>query len=226
MLRLALLLCALVAWAMPAPADEHLIAIDVLLIPDCKMMDVAGAWNAKMREQTPEGFELDETHRPHVTLLQRHITKEDLGAILKAVADLRGAYRVGDLTLTADGLYHIPSGDIGLAGLTIAQSEELDKLQAAVIGAVNPYDAGAGDQSAYVPDPGGTPFNPYLFDYVETFVPAQSGANFNPHVTIGLAPRTWLEEIESLPFNPFEFGVTDIAVYQLGNFGTASLRLD
>jgi hypothetical protein len=65
-----------------------------------------------------------------------------------------------------------------------------------------------------------------LFKYVETFVPNQTGEKFNPHVTIGIAPLGWLEEREKQPFSSFTFGAKGIAVYQLGNFGTASRRLD
>lgn len=150
MLTAILALCAFAIATMPAIAEEDLIAIDVLLIPDEKMMEVSAAWNAKMREQTPEGFELDETHQPHITLIQRHIAKKDLDAVLKAVAELRKKYGVEDLSMTANGLYHIPTGDEGLAGITIELSQQLRDLQAAVIGAVNQFDAGAGDQSAYV----------------------------------------------------------------------------
>jgi hypothetical protein len=91
---------------------------------------------------------------------------------------------------------------------------------------VNPYDAGAADEAAYAPDPTNTPFDDLLFQYVETFVPAQTGEDFNPHVTIGLAPQAWLEEVEAAPFDSFKFGAADLAVYQLGNFGTAAVRLD
>ena len=56
--------------------------------------------------------------------------------------------------------------------------------------------------------------------------PPRVGDDFNPHVTIGLAPGSWLEEVEPRPFDGFEFGAPDIAVHQLGDFGTASVRLD
>ncbi len=209
-------------------ADESgndLIAIDILLEPDQTMLDRAAEWNAKMRELTPDGFELDESHRPHITLLQRHIREDDLDAVLAALDEIRATVDLDSLTMTANGLYHIPSGELGLAGITIEPTEELVALQRAVIEAVNSYDAGAADEEAYVPDLTGTPFDPFLFEYVETFVPKQTGPNFNPHVTIGLAPQNWLVEQEQRKFDNFEFGADGVAVYQLGNFGTASKRL-
>lgn len=126
----------------------------------------------------------------------------------------------------ATGLYHIPSGDVGLAGIVIEPSEELLAIQEAVIAAVDRFAHSDGGEAAFVPDPTGTPFDPYLFEYVQSFVPEQTGVNFNPHVSIGVAPLDWLEDVEAQPFEPFTFGAVGIATYQLGNFGTAAARLD
>ena len=223
---LAVTCLGLVACSPPSGTSEpELIAIDVLLEPDQAMLDQASAWNARMREMTPEGFELDETHQPHITLIQRHIRADDLDEVLAEVERIAERTDLGSLGMVANGLYHIPAGELGLAGITIEPSDALLGLQQAVIDAVNQFDAGAADEGAYVPDPSGTPFDPLLFEYVQTFVPNQTGPQFNPHVTIGLAPRSWLIEQEQRPFERFEFGATGIAVFQLGNFGTASKRL-
>lgn len=207
-------------------AQSELIAIDVLIQPDQKMMTEAARWNSLMREQTPEGFELDEEHAPHITLIQLFIDKTDLPKVLAAVETVNSKLELGSLEMTATGLYHIPSGKIGLAGIVVEPSEQLQELQRAIISAVDVYARQGGDQSAFVPDKSGTPFDPLLFKYVETFVPNQTGDNFNPHVTIGVAPLEWLKELEKKPFNKFTFGAKGLGIYQLGNFGTASKRLD
>ena len=49
------------------------------LQPDGKMLEEAANWNARMREQSPEGFELDEQHAPHITLIQRFIADSESG---------------------------------------------------------------------------------------------------------------------------------------------------
>jgi hypothetical protein len=41
-----------------------------------------------------------------------------------------------------------------------------------------------------------------------------------------VAPLDWFKELEKKPFEKFTFGAKGIATYQLGNFGTASKRLD
>jgi 2'-5' RNA ligase len=214
------------ALAGPAAASDRLVAIDVLLEPDATMVSAAEAWNARLREQSPEGFELDATHRPHITLLQQYVAEADLDAVLAAVGEVAARHDVDTLKLTAIGLYHIPTGEIGLQGIAIEPSPQLLALQADVVETLAPYRQSGGDQAAFVPDPTGTPFDPLLFKYVETFVPAQTAEKYNPHVTTGIAPLAWLEAREAEAFKPFTFGVDRIATYQLGNFGTASRKLD
>ena len=210
----------------PGSTNDELIAIDVLIIPDQKMMAESEKWNTLMREQTPEGFELDEEHAPHVTLIQRFVSKSDIPKILDAVEGVKAKFDVTQFEMVSTGLYHIPIDTTGLAGIVIEPSEELLSLQEAVIAAVNPYAKEGGGESAFVPDKSGTPFDPLLFKYIETFVPHQAGEKFNPHVTIGIAPITWLEDLEKKPFEQFTSSGVGIATYQLGNFGTASKRLD
>ena len=221
-----LLIAAFVISASPALGQSDLIAIDVLIQPDPKMMEEAERWNALMREQSPKGFELDEEHAPHVTLIQRFIAKSDLPKVLAAVDEVKSKFDISSLEMTATGLYHIPTGKNGLAGIVIEPTEQLHALQEAVIEAVDVYARKGGGKSAFVPDKSGTAFDPILFEYVDTFVPHQTGEKFNPHVTIGVAPLDWLKELEKKPFEKFTFGATGIATYQLGNFGTASKRLD
>ena len=228
MLR-ALYIAAIAALALSAPpafSRGDLIAIDVLIQPDATMLAEAGRWNARLREQSPAGFELDAEHAPHITLIQRFVAKADLPKVLAAVDKVKSKYKSSKLKMTATGLYHIPTGQSGLAGIVIKPTRQLHALQQAVVHAVNVYAKSGGDASAFVPDKSGAPFDPLLFKYVETFVPEQTGKKFNPHVTIGVAPLEWLKAEEKKPFEKFAFGAQGIAVYQLGNFGTASRRLD
>ncbi len=221
------LLACLITVSVPAwTAQTELIAIDVLIQPDQRMMTEAARWNSLMREQTPEGFELDEAHAPHITLIQLFIAKNDLPKVLAAVETVKSQFDLSNFEMTANGLYHIPSGEIGLAGIVVEPTEQLHALQQAIISAVDVYARQGGNRPAFVPDRSGTPFDPLLFKYVETFVPDQTGDKFNPHVTIGVAPLGWLEELEKKPFKNFSFGANGLATYQLGNFGTASKRLD
>jgi hypothetical protein len=207
------------------PGDA-LIAVDVLLQPGPRMVAEARRWNAAMREQLPAGFSLDEEHAPHVTLLQQFIARADVPRMLAGVADARARCDVAGLRLAANGLYHVAIGGIGLAGIVIEPTEPLLALQRIVIEAVGGLARKGGGETAFVPDTSGAPFDPLLFAFVETYAARRAGERFNPHVTVGQAPLGWLEELEARPFERFTFDVTGIATYQMGNFGTASRRLD
>ncbi|HCE3235103.1 TPA: hypothetical protein NG565_002574 [Vibrio parahaemolyticus] len=206
--------------------SDELIAIDVLLLPDEKMIAESEALNSLMREQTPQGFELDSEHTPHITLVQSFIRKSNLPKVIKEVKNIKNQFNIYDINMKASGMYHIPSDQIGLSGIVIDPNEKLLNLQQAVINGIHPYSQVGGGQLAFVEDKSGAEFDPFLFKYVQTFVPKQTGDNFNPHVTVGVAPLKWLEELEKKPFKSFSFKAKEIAVYQLGNFGTASKRLD
>ena len=152
--------------------------------------------------------------------------RSDLPKVLAAVDGVRSAFDVNGLEMTATGLYHIPVDEVGLAGIVVEPSEQLRALQRAVIEAVDVYAQTGGRESAFVPDESGTPFASFMFEYVESFAPRQTGEHFRPHVTIGVAPLLWLEDLEKKPFEKFTFGAKGIATYQLGNFGTAARPLD
>lgn len=70
----AALVCALALGGAVVPthaADSALTAIDILLDPEDAMLTQATADNARLRENYSQGFALDATHTPHITVLQR-----------------------------------------------------------------------------------------------------------------------------------------------------------
>ena len=64
-----------------------------------------------------------------------------------------------------------------------------------------------------------------LIQYVSTFEQSAAGEHFNPRVSTGNAPKTYLDQMLAEPFEPFEFSPAGAAVYQLGPFGTAAKKL-
>jgi hypothetical protein len=55
---------------------SELTAIDILIDSDDAAVKRAHRWNARMRESVQDGFELDATHQPHITV--GFATLEDL----------------------------------------------------------------------------------------------------------------------------------------------------
>ena len=200
-------------------------AIDILLEPDVTMLQHAEAVNANLLKVYPKGFALDATHRPHITMIQRFVRTADLDKVYAAAGQVLARANVTAMKLEAFKYYYIPSQDIGLSGIVAKPTPELLKLQADLIAAVTPFTVETGTSAAFVTTPDDPVIDPFLIQYVSAFVPKASGEHFNPHVTTGVALREYLDRLLAEPFAPFTFSPAGAAVYQLGQFGTASKKL-
>jgi len=200
-------------------------AIDVLLEPDATMLRRCEANNARLLSVYPQGFGLDASHRPHITLIQRFVNTADLDKVYAAAGKVLASSNVTAMKSEAFKYYYIPSKDIGLAGICAKPTPELLKLQAELIAAVAPFTVATGSSGAFVTTPDDPLIDPFLIEYVSTFVPKGCGENFNPHVSTGVAPKTYLDLMLAEPFETFSFSPAGAAVYQLGQFGTAARKL-
>jgi 2'-5' RNA ligase len=207
------------------PPTDTLTAVDVLLLPDLTMVNVAKEANARLREVYPEGFALDATHHPHITLLQRYVRTKDLDAVYTAVERVFNRERPVAWELEATGYYYLNFDNTGLAGIVIRPTPQLSQLQQAVIEAVKPYTEPNGTAAAYVTAPDHPNINEPTLNYVNTFIPERNGKNFNPHVTVGIGPLDFVEKMKAAPFNKIKFKVAGAAVFHLGDNGTAQKQL-
>jgi phosphoserine phosphatase len=204
-----------------ASSGDRLIAIDVLLEPDETMVARANAVNARLRGNYPQGYSLDATHTPHVTMVQRFIRLRDFDAVTAAITKVLATERPTDLQLTAHGLVGVPSAGVAVTLIAVERTPELARLQQRIADAVAPFAATGGTEAAFIDTPKGGD----IVAYVETFVPKASGANYFPHITAGVASEAFVNQMKAEPFAPVTFKPTGVAIYQLGNFGTASKRL-
>ena len=62
-----------------------LTAIDVLIDPDEQAIERARKINARLLKSLPQGWALDDTHKPHITTLQRYVRTADLDKVYDAV---------------------------------------------------------------------------------------------------------------------------------------------
>jgi hypothetical protein len=200
-------------------------AIDILLEPDATLLKHSEAVNARLLKVFPKGFALDAMHRPHITIAQRFVRTADLDKVYAAADHVLAGTKLTGMKLEAIKYYYIPINAIGLAGIVVRPTPELIKLQADVIAAVAPFTVEIGTSAAFYTTPDDPNIDPLLIDYVSAFVPKASGAHYNPHVTTGVALREYLDKMLAEPFEPFTFSPAGAAVYQLGQFGTASKKL-
>jgi hypothetical protein len=208
-----------------AAQQSPVTAIDIALEPDATMIEHAKAANARLLKSFPKGFSLDETHHPHVSMLQQFVRTDDLDRIYAAAQDVFDKEKPKSWMLKAFKYYYIPSPPMGLAGIVVEPTEDLHRLQDALIKAVDPYVVKTGTPAAFFSDEDGRDIQPFLISYVENFVRDAAGKRFNPHVTIGVGTEKYLNEMLAEPFPSFTFSPAGASVYQLGSFGTARKEL-
>jgi 2'-5' RNA ligase superfamily len=206
-------------------AQNDVTAIDILLEPDATMLKHAAAVNQKLLAVYPKGFALDAAHTPHITLIQRFVRTADLDQVYAAVGKVFANANVSTIKLEAFKYYYAPVGATGVAGICAKPTPELLKLQADLIAAVAPYTVETGPVSAFTAPMDDAASNAAFIQYVSTFVPKMSGEHFNPHVSIGVAPKDYLDKMLAQPFEPFTFSPAGAAVFQLGPYGTAAKKL-
>jgi hypothetical protein len=76
--------------------QHALTAIDIALEPYAVVMSRAFTDNVTLRENVPQGFALDATHHPHITLLQRFVRTADLPSIYAATETVLAKERYTD----------------------------------------------------------------------------------------------------------------------------------
>ncbi|GLS18261.1 hypothetical protein GCM10007874_12770 [Labrys miyagiensis] len=200
-------------------------AIDIALEPDAAMLQHAKDANARLLKSFPKGFPLDETHHPHISILQQFVRTDDLEKVFAAANAVVAKEKPTAWMLKAFKYYYIPPPPYGLAGIVVEPTDDLHRLQDELIAAVQPYTVKSGTPAAFFSDDGGRDIQKPLIKYVANFVTDAAGKRFNPHVTIGLGTEAYLNKMLAEPFPSFTFSASGASVYQLGTFGTARKEL-
>jgi 2'-5' RNA ligase len=223
---LGICLASLLAHVETSGAQQNPVtAIDIALEPDATMLQRAKADNARLLKQFPKGFALDETHHPHVTMLQQFVRTADHDKVYAAVNKVLADEKPTSWKLKAHKYYYIPSPPIGLAGIVVEPTPDLLRLQQKIIDAVTPFTVKTGTSAAFMSTENGRDIQKSLISYVTNFVKIGSGKKFNPHVTIGVDTISNLKKMLAEPFETFTFSPAAASVYQLGAFGTARKEL-
>jgi hypothetical protein len=204
---------------------SDLTAIDILIDPDEGAMKRAREVNARLLESVPlpNGWALDDTHQPHITTLQRYVRTADLDKVYDAVEKTVAETDLSALSYKAMKITHADWGFPGIAptALLVEVNDKVLDFQAALLAAITPFVESGGTAAAFVADPG-EEISPTIIKWVEAYLPDQIGAgNYLPHLTVGVATFDDLKVIEAEPFDAFAVHPASVAVYHLGNNGTA-----
>jgi hypothetical protein len=92
-------------------------AIDIALEPDATMVQHARDANARLLKSFPKGFALDETHHPHVSVLQQFVRTDDLDKIFAAANAIIVKEKPTAWMLKAFKYYYIPDPPLALREL-------------------------------------------------------------------------------------------------------------
>ena len=204
-----------------------LTAVDIMIQPDVASIARARAVNARMPLSIPAGITLDDTHPPHITMLQRYLITDHLDQAYAAIASTLASTDVAALG------YHVPGitysehwGPPGQAAavLGVQPNQAVLDLQAALLAPVTPFTGTGGTDAAFVTDPG-QQISATTKAWVETYDPDQTGANYTAHLTVGMATVEDLKAMQAETFDEFDVHPAGLAVYQLGNNGTARAEL-
>lgn len=217
-------LFALTAFAQQSPRVSDVIAIDILIEPDASLIQRAKVDNAKLRENYPQGYSLDASHAPHITLVQRYVSSKNLGAIQAAVANTLQSQPSLPINLTATRFDSAIWGSVAVVVYRVERSPELMRLENKIVEVVQPFALKDGSESAFVRSDA-EKINADTMIWVKEFVPASSGDKYLPHVTVGTAHPDFVNQLKAAPFERINFKGVSLAIYQLGNFGTAQKRL-
>jgi hypothetical protein len=200
-------------------------AVDIALEPDATMIRRANALNARLLKAYPKGYALDATHQPHITMLQRFVRTVDLDNVYAAVEKITAREHVAAWKLRAFKISYVVWNGLGVTVIEVKPTSQLLVVQQQLIDAISPYTEGTASVAAFATTPEEPDINSSTIDYVAAFVPASTGKKYVPHVTVGVAPKAFLDRLVAETFDSFTFSPLAVSVYQLGNYGTARKRL-
>ena len=192
-------------------ADSSLLAIDVALLPPEEVNVQARKLNAELYRSSNQGFQFDESHLPHITIVQQFIDAERLSEVEKLVEGI--SHHTNALTLTISGIEGVPIREKLFNNIYIVdRAPTVDLLHEELSEALKPFDHPDGDGEAYVRDPGETIAEKSI-EWLHVFYVQHAGAHFVPHITLGRGPTLSLDV-------PIHFTATRLALCHHGNYNT------
>lgn len=183
------------------------LAIDVVLLPPEEVMERCRKVNAFLWNSAQTGFLFDETHLPHLSLLQQFSPSESLDDVYDIIH--RITLGRGPIGLRATGITHIALPDgIPFNGFDFSAPDAFFELQRVLIAELAQF-ATDGDGNAFYADPGERIRDGSIL-WTRNF---RKKKDHRPHISLGVGPEPAFS-------GPFAFTASRLAVCHLGNFNT------
>ncbi|MBI4426027.1 MAG: 2'-5' RNA ligase family protein [Candidatus Kerfeldbacteria bacterium] len=182
------------------------LAIDVVLLPPEDVMAKCRELNARLWEETKQGFRFDDTHLPHITLVQQYIRSADQPAVMTAITSIANNTRpiTFDITKISAETFE----GLNIFGFELSNPANFQRLQNILLAKLEPFVA-TGDENGWYRDSGES-IRTGSLKWVDEF---RTKSSHHPHMTLGVGPTPVLNE-------PFSFTASRLAVCHLGNFNT------
>jgi len=184
------------------------VAIDVVLLPDEAMRDMAIAANAELVRNFKSEIILNKDDcLPHISLAMGCVNQEDIVKIGELLEPLAG---ISPKRLKPGGIQKSTnfSGDI-ISVLLVEPGEPLQTLHEKICDAVKPF---CGTEVSEEMIAGGYASRTSL-QWIATYFDNAAHSNFSPHITIGYG------DLSDIAF-PADFAVSRLAICHLGNHCT------
>ncbi|MBI4092768.1 MAG: hypothetical protein HY420_02480 [Candidatus Kerfeldbacteria bacterium] len=183
------------------------LAINVALLPPDDVMKKCREINARLWQKTKQGFRLDETHLPHISLVQQYIAAASLANVCSAIEqEIRNR---PPLILHVFEIHpHTLEDGLVISGLNITPTPEIVNLHERLTRTAASYIT-EGDQSSFY----GFEAEPIRAGSIQWTRDYPQKKTYNPHLTLGVGVSTDIEV-------PFTFTASRLAVCHIGNFNT------
>lgn len=186
------------------------IAVDVVLIPDDEMTNIAIEANKKLLKKNPDKIVLGREYcLPHISLAMGCIERKQMADVVVVLRKIAGEFSIGSLRIVDVHTYTNTAGE-KVSALQIENTDVLQSLHERVMASMKLYFSY--DVTADMVLSDGEVGESTLL-WIKNYPAQSSYEKFFPHITLGYGEILF----ENLPI---DFMVTKIALCHLGNHCT------
>jgi len=191
-------------------AAQQTLAIDIALLPPNDIMERAKEMNTQLWEQTQKGFRFDESHLPHITLLQQFIHRSNLEQVVATITETIASTPAINITIAETHLGSLQEGGFQISDWRVEPTAALSLLHQKIFSSLELF-VTTGDRAGFFLDPG-EEVRELTWQWTNNFRASHNDKAFAPHLTLGNG--------RAEPVEPFSFTSSRLALCQLGNFNT------
>lgn len=182
-------------------------AINIVLVPNDKMLDMAYDLNEEITKTGDKWIEFDDKTFPHITLAMGVIEEDDISKMIELLEQMGSKFQKIFMKVDALKSRELSNGKT-ISEFTIAPNREVEMLHEMIINRLRPFLKPAATKETFVDDD----VDPLTIRWVNSFLEDHSEDNYKPHITLGAGvPKT-----QDFPF-PMLFNSGVISFCKMGD---------